>query len=163
MTMPGAAHVPYLSLGERGRRDGVAVTSASKAWNLAGLKCAVIVSGVGRDARAARASGSRRMLATTPGHLGVLASIAAFDHGEEWLDALVAHLDRNRDAARGAARRAPARRSRYIPPQAGYLAWLDCRELGLGDDPAEAFLERGRVALSPGPDLRRAGPRASRG
>ena len=38
-----------------------------------------------------------------------------------------------------------------MPPQAGYLAWLDCRELGLGDDPAEAFLERGRVALSPGP------------
>jgi cystathionine beta-lyase len=39
----------------------------------------------------------------------------------------------------------------YRPPAAGYLAWLDCRELGLGEDPAEAFLERGRVALSPGP------------
>jgi cystathionine beta-lyase len=36
-------------------------------------------------------------------------------------------------------------------PEAGFLAWLDCRELGLGDDPAAAFLERGRVALSPGP------------
>jgi len=40
---------------------------------------------------------------------------------------------------------------RYTPPQAGYLAWLDCRELGLGDDPSVAFLESGRVALSPGP------------
>ena len=40
---------------------------------------------------------------------------------------------------------------RYSPPEAGYLAWLDCRALGLGDDPAEAFLERGRVALTPGP------------
>ena len=40
---------------------------------------------------------------------------------------------------------------RYVPPEGGYLAWLDCRELGLGDDPAAAFLERGRVALSPGP------------
>ena len=38
-----------------------------------------------------------------------------------------------------------------MPPEAGYLAWLDCRALDLGDDPAEAFLERGRVALSPGP------------
>ena len=39
----------------------------------------------------------------------------------------------------------------YRPPQAGYLAWLDCRALELGDDPAAVFLERGRVALSPGP------------
>jgi cystathionine beta-lyase len=42
---------------------------------------------------------------------------------------------------------------RYRPPQASFLAWLDCRALGLGNDPAAAFLERGRVALSPGPDF----------
>ena len=41
----------------------------------------------------------------------------------------------------------------YAPPQAGYLAWLDCRELELGDDPAATFLERGRVGLSPGPQF----------
>jgi cystathionine beta-lyase len=40
---------------------------------------------------------------------------------------------------------------RYEPPQAGYLAWLDCRGLDLGDDPSAVFLERGRVALTPGP------------
>jgi cystathionine beta-lyase len=40
---------------------------------------------------------------------------------------------------------------RYVMPEAGYLAWLDCRALGLGDDPSAVFLERGRVALSPGP------------
>ena len=39
----------------------------------------------------------------------------------------------------------------YEPPQAGFLTWLDCRPLGLGDDPAEVFLERGRVALTSGP------------
>jgi cystathionine beta-lyase len=37
-----------------------------------------------------------------------------------------------------------------VRPEAGYLVWLDCRALGLGDDPSAAFLERGRVALSPG-------------
>ena len=50
----------------------------------------------------------------------------------------------------------------YEPPAAGYLAWLDCRELGLGDDPSAAFLERGRVALSPGRSSAPAA-RASRG
>jgi len=38
-----------------------------------------------------------------------------------------------------------------VPLEAGYLAWLDCRSLALGDDPSAVFLERGRVALSPGP------------
>ena len=84
------------------------------------------------------------------GHFGVIALVAAFEDGGAWLDALVAHLDRNRAPPRRAARGGAAG-GRLVPPQAGYLAWLDCRELGLGDDPSEAFLERGRVALSPGP------------
>jgi cystathionine beta-lyase len=84
------------------------------------------------------------------GHFGVLATIAAFERGGEWLDALVHHLDRNRTLLTELlAERLPE--VVYVPPQAGYLAWLDCRALGLGDDPSEAFLERGRVALSPGP------------
>jgi cystathionine beta-lyase len=149
MTMPGAPHVPFLSVSAAAAENGVTVTSASKAWNLAGLKCAVIVT--------AAAEMHERLTERLPmslpfhaGHLGVLGSIAAFDHGGEWLDALVAHLDRNRlllvDLL---AEHLPS--VGYVPPQAGYLAWLDCRELGLGDDPAELFLDRGRVALSPGP------------
>ncbi len=149
MTMPGATHVPYLSLGEAVVASGVTVTSASKAFNLAGLKCAVVVT--------ASAEMHEQLTEKLPvslpfhaGHLGVLASVAAFEHGGEWLDALVGHLDRNRALlADLLAEYLPA--VGYLPPQAGYLAWLDCRALGLGDDPTEAFLERGRVALSPGP------------
>jgi len=155
MTMPGATHVPYLSVSAAAAETGVNVTSASKAWNLAGLKSAVIVtaSGVMHERLTERLPMS---LPVHAGHLGVLGSIAAFDHGGEWLDALVAHLDRNR-ALLGEllAEHLPA--VGYVPPQAGYLAWLDCRELGLGDDPSEAFLERGRVALSPGPTFGRDG------
>lgn len=145
LTLPGATHTPYL---EVGAQNGIALVSASKAFNLAGLKCAL---GVAASARMAAA------LARVPahvsyhaGHLGVLASIAAFREGGPWLDALVAHLDRQRE------RLAELVRSELpgvalVRPQAGYLAWLDCRGLRLGDDPAAVFLERGRVALSPGP------------
>ena len=148
MTMPGATHVPYLTV-EGSQTAGVAVASASKAWNLAGLKCAVVVSGSAEMHERLEEKLSKH-LTYHAGHLGVLASVAAFDHGGEWLDALVAHLDRNRHLlADLLSEHIPA--VGYVPPQAGYLAWLDCRELGLGDDPAEAFLERGRVALSPGP------------
>jgi cysteine-S-conjugate beta-lyase len=149
MTMPGARHVPYVSLGEEAAAHGVVISSASKAFNVAGLKCAVIVSG-SDEMHERLVSGLPKHLPYHTGHFGVLAALAAFEHGGEWLDALVTHLDRNRRALTELlGEHLP--QVGYAEPQAGYLAWLDCRELGLGDDPAEAFLERGRVALSPGP------------
>jgi cystathionine beta-lyase len=148
MTMPGAAHTPFLSLGGDAAERGIAIVSASKTWNIAGLKCALLVVGSDRmDAELARVPPHVRY---HTGHLGVLASVAAFRDGAGWLESLVVHLDANRRRLSELLHELlPA--VRYQPPQAGYLAWLDCRGLGLGDDPAAAFLERGRVALSSGP------------
>ncbi|HZQ02931.1 MAG TPA: MalY/PatB family protein [Gaiellaceae bacterium] len=144
LTLPGTAFTPFATLG---LSRTVTITSASKAWNLAGLKCAVVVPEAGlRDELAPLA----QTLRYHAGHLGVLASIAAFEEGEPWLDELVAYLDGNRRIV-GELLAALLPQVRYLPPDAGYLAWLDCRALGLGDDPSQAFLERGRVALSPGP------------
>ena len=151
MTMPGAKHVPYVSLGETAASHGVVISSASKAFNVAGLKTAVIVSG-SDEMHARLVERLPKHLPYHAGHFGVLAALAAFEHGDEWLDALVHHLDRNRRTLSALlAEQLP--QVGYVEPQAGYLAWLDCRELGLGDDPAAVFLERGRVALSPGPDF----------
>jgi len=151
LTLPGASHVPYLSLAGEAASHGVAVAGASKGWNLAGLKCALIVSGSDEmDARLEDALPSH--LRYHVGHLGVLASIVAFEHGGPWLDAVVAQLDRNRRSLETlVCSELPG--VVYVPPQAGYLAWLDCRRLGLGEDPAAVFLEHGRVALSPGPSF----------
>jgi cystathionine beta-lyase len=144
MTLPGATHVPYL---EVGAESGIALVSASKAWNVAGLKCALAVAWSDRTAELLR-----RVPEHVPyhvGHFGVLAGIAAFTDGRAWLDGLIAELDERRDRlAELIADRLP--KVRLVRPEAGYLAWLDCRELGLGDDPSEVFLERGRVALSSG-------------
>jgi len=149
MTLPGATHVPFLSVSGAAAETGLTLTSASKSWNLAGLKAAVLVT-ASSEMHELLTEKLPSHLAFHAGHLGVLASVAAFDHGGEWLDALVAHLDRNRRLlAELLAEHLPA--VRYVPPEAGYLAWLDCSALGLGDDPSEAFLERGKVALSPGP------------
>ena len=146
MTLPGAAHTPYLTVAE----DGLALASASKAWNLAGLKCALIVAGSEESAdELGRVPGH---VSYHAGHFGVLAAIAAFNDDESWLDALIAHLDLQRDRlAELLAAELP--KVELVRPQAGYLAWLDCRELGLGVDPSAAFLERGRAALSPGPNF----------
>ncbi len=148
LTLPGAVHTPYVALGEEAAGRGLTLASASKAWNLAGLKCAVVVAG--SEAGAGLGSKLPRSLRFHAGHLGVIGSLAAFTEGGPWLDALVLRLDANRRLLTELLGRALPD-VRYVVPEAGYLAWLDCRDLGLGDDPAAAFLERGRVALSSGP------------
>ncbi len=154
LALPGAVHTPYTSLGGDAARHGVVFTSASKSWNLPGLKCALAVAGGDRG---------RQLLGRLPdqyvdraGLMGVAASVAAYTEGGEWLDALRAHLDRNRRLAADLLADALPDVG-YLPPEASYLAWLDCTRLGLGDDPAAEFLRRGRVALSSGPGFGRPG------
>jgi cystathionine beta-lyase len=148
LTLPGAKHTPFPQASEAARRRSIVLTSASKTWNLAGLKAALLVAG---------GDEGRRVLGRLPpeapyhsGNLGVLAARAAFAAGEPWREEVVSLLDRNRRLlGELLATHLPA--VRYVPMEAGYLAWLDCSALGLGDDPAEAFLTRGKVALSQGP------------
>jgi cystathionine beta-lyase len=146
LTLPGAEHLPFLTVSEAARQRGVAFWSASKAFNLAGLRCAEIVTA---SADAAALIERLPVSATHCGHLGALASIAAFRDGGRWLDEVLAVLDHNRELlAQLLGARLPE--VVYEPPQAGYLAWLDFRGLKLGPDPADPILERGRLALSPG-------------
>jgi len=150
LTLAGARHVPFLTVADAAAEHGVALTSASKAWNLAGLKCAVAVTS--SDPMRAALDRLPDAVRYRAGNLGVLAAVAAFRDGGAWLDALLAHLDRNRrllaDLLAGSLPEVG-----YRPPEASFLAWLDCTALGLGDDPAEAFRTRGRVALTRGLDF----------
>jgi cysteine-S-conjugate beta-lyase len=149
VVLPGSTYTPFLTV--PGAADvGVSLVSASKAWNLAGLKCAAIVSA----SPAMRALVQRRPVDARwrIGHLGVLASVAAFDDGGEWLDALLATLvQRRTELGDLLTRHLPD--VRWHPPEATYLAWLDCRAYGDGAVPRDRFLERGRVALEPGPNF----------
>ncbi len=151
LTAPGVVHTPFPSLGEIAARRSIVLTSASKAWNLAGLKAAMLV-GTSDEARA-RLGRLPPDLPFHAGHLGVLAGRAALLEGQAWLASANAVLERNRHLlAELLADALPE--VRYTPPQASYLAWLDFRALPLGadaDDPARALLKRGRVALSSGP------------
>ncbi|MEU7656006.1 aminotransferase class I/II-fold pyridoxal phosphate-dependent enzyme [Micromonospora taraxaci] len=140
----GAQFVPYLSV--PGAENGLSLMSASKGWNLAGLRGALLIAGPAAVGDLARVPFEASV---STSHLGVIAHTAAFRDGGEWLDAVLTGLDDNRRLlAALLAEHLPV--VRYQPGQATYLAWLDCRALGLGDDPASVFLDRGRVALNPG-------------
>ena len=154
LTLPGAVHVPFVQVSEPLGTNAITITSASKAWNIAGLKCAVIVAGSAAIQSALKALPIE--LTERTGHLGALANVAAFEEGGAYLDGLLEHLDRNRALMTELlGMYLPA--VRYIPPQAGYLAWLDCSALGLGDEPAKVFLKKGKVALMRGLDFGRQG------
>jgi cystathionine beta-lyase len=146
LALPGTTHVPWLTVSDAARECGVVLTSASKAFNLAGLKAALMVTAPGAAREAVVALPDR---ANRAGLLGVVAAQAAFEHGDAYLDALLARLDANRTLL-GERLAAELPAARWTPPEATYLAWLDLRGLGLGDHPAAVLHRRGRVALSPG-------------
>ncbi|MDX3314736.1 MalY/PatB family protein [Streptomyces sp. NPDC054884] len=147
LAAPDGDFVPYLAV--TGAQNGLSLMSASKGWNLAGLKAALAVAGPDAAADLARMP---EEVGHGPSHVGVLAHTAALSEGTDWLDALLAGLDDNRRLLTALlAEHLPG--VGYRPGEATYLAWLDCRALDLGDDPAAVFLERGRVALSPGTDF----------
>ncbi|AEG45579.1 MalY/PatB family protein [Isoptericola variabilis] len=140
-----APFVPLLSV--PGSERAIAVHSASKAFNLAGLRAAVAVAGPG-------AADDLRRIPEVAGHavnhVAVLAHAAAYREGDAWLDALLAGVARNRAVAtRLLAEQAPA--VRVQPAEATYLAWLDLRDaVPDGEDPHRLLLRRGKVALADG-------------
>jgi cysteine-S-conjugate beta-lyase len=146
LVLPGATFTPLLTV-PGAAEVAVTVMSASKAWNLAGLKCAAVVTASPRLAAVVD-----RFPTDTRwrfGHFGVLASVAAYTEAELWLDDLLITLDQRR-AQLGALLAARLPMISWHPPEATFLAWLDCSAIGPDDTARALFLDRGRVALEPG-------------
>jgi cystathionine beta-lyase len=147
LVYPGTTYLPMLSM--PGSDDVFSLMSASKAWNLAGLRAALVIAGPGAAADLARMP---REVSHGASHMGVIAHTAAYTHGRAWLEQLIGQLDENR-VLLGELLGEQLPDVRYQQPEGTFLAWLDCRGLALGDDPAAAFLERGRVATVSGPSF----------
>lgn len=147
------AHVPYASVSEAAARHTITATSASKAWNLPGLKCAQLL--FSNPEHFATYCSTPHHSEIGPATLGVLATIAAYQQGRPWLASVLEFLDESRHVlADLLAEHLPG--ARYRPPDGTYLAWIDCRDAGLEgfvEEPgalAARFLERSQVALTDG-------------
>ena len=147
LTYKDETFIPFLSLGKVAEEVGVTVTAASKGWNIAGLKCAIIVS---------QNEEIKKKLDTMPmavhyrsSLLGAFATATAFAEGEIWLDSVLENLDHNRHMIKNLlSAKLPS--VRYNIPQNGYLAWLDLEALQLGEDPSLVLLNKGKVAFNAG-------------
>lgn len=153
LVFDGRPHIPVASLDADIAARTITLMSASKAYNIAGLKTAFAV--ITDPALRRRFQQGHKGMVDSVNVLGLEATRIALTQAQPWLEALVAYLQGNRDwLATTLAERAP--QLRMLLPQATCLAWLDCRELGL-ENPQRAFLDQGRVAFSAGTDFGEAG------
>ena len=150
----GHRHVPYASISDVTAGHTVTATSTSKAWNLPGTKCAQLVLSNDPDLTTWRDVGRRYEHGAST--LGVVATVAAYERGGPWLEQVLAHLDEHRRLF-GDLLAEHLPEVGYTPPEGTYLAWLDCRRLGLGDHAADFFLEEAGVAVTDGPACGQAG------
>ncbi len=146
-------HIPYARISEAAARHAVTLMSASKGWNIPGLKCAQVVFSNDEDL----AQWDKLSWLQTHGAsiLGILANRTAYEQGQPHIRRVLNYLDGNRRLlASLLAEHLP--QVRYTMPEATYLAWLDCRELGM-ENPAAFFLQEAKVAVNDGATFGAAG------
>jgi cysteine-S-conjugate beta-lyase len=155
VALSGRQHVPIASLDTEVADRTITFMAPSKTFNLPGLKCSVAI--IPNARLRERFTAARGDFVQNVNVLGYAAAVAAYRDGQGWLDALLRYLEGNRDFL-VAYVRAHLPGISLAPPEATYLAWLDCREAGPANgDPFTFFLERARVALSDGATFGRAG------
>ncbi|MDA2988629.1 MAG: aminotransferase class I/II-fold pyridoxal phosphate-dependent enzyme, partial [Actinomycetota bacterium] len=145
MTLTGARHHPFLAVAEGvpGLR-AVSCVSASKTWNIPGLKCAQLVAS---DSVAERLCDEIPLEATFGvGHFGVLGTLAAYRDGGPWRTEMLEALDRRRrQLVEGLSRFEGVQ---VTWPEASYLAWVHMPMLG--EDPAALLLDKAQLAVNSG-------------
>lgn len=143
----GVEFTPFAPVAAAAGALSVTATSASKGWNLAGAKCSVIVAADDRANELLRDLPPEVMTRTSL--LGLHASVAAFSEARDWLNRAIVQIEANAQLLEDlVADQLPG--VTLTRPETGYLAWLDFRDAGLGEDPCGRILREARVALNNG-------------
>lgn len=147
LSFDGRRHIPYASISDAAANHTITGTSASKAWNVPGLKAAQLITSNAVDQQQYRRFGFAVVHGAST--LGVIAATAAYSDGREWLGDVIRYLDGNRGVLEELVRtELPG--ARFTAPDATYIAWLDARGLGIQGSAADHFRERAGVTLTDG-------------
>ncbi|HEV7949831.1 MAG TPA: aminotransferase class I/II-fold pyridoxal phosphate-dependent enzyme [Glaciihabitans sp.] len=147
LTPKDRTHVPYASVSEAAASHTITAVSASKGWNLAGTKCAQLI--LSNNADLAAFEPHKFDISHGASTLGAIANTAAYSAGGSWLATTIDYLDGNRGhLTRLIDEHLPG--AVFFPPEATYLAWIDCRPLNLPDNPVTFFAEHAQVVATDG-------------
>lgn len=150
IVLDGRKHVPIASLSSRIASRSVTLMAASKTWNVPGLKTAFAI--IPNAAMRGRFQAAKRGMVDSVNVLGLAGMTAAYEHYSEWREVVCGRLADNRDfLSAKLAKRLPG--ARMLPPEAGFLAWIDFTALDLRCPTAEFFLDQAKVALSAGTEF----------
>lgn len=143
----GHHHLPLASLSHQ--VNVITTVSASKTFNIAGLGLsALIVDDPDIRKKINTVFKSWHVSADNP--FSIIATLAAYQHGAPWLDAMLAYVQANRDWVVDFFQQHLPQIS-ITPAQGTYLLWLDCRSLQLNDKQLKQFfIEQARIAMNPG-------------
>ena len=150
----GYRHIPIASIDSEIAQSTITLIAPSKTFNLAGLQCSVAI--IQNPLLRQKFQDVGKGLVGWVNLMGLAAAQAAYRDGQEWLDQLLPYLEANRDFLFDYVRR-ELNGIRMAKPEGTYLAWLDCREAGLGGNPSDFFLQNARVALNDGATFGRGG------
>ena len=155
-----AKHIPIAMLSPEIAARTVTITSATKSFNIPGLRCGVMHFGSAALRQRFHARVPTRVLGA-PGIIGIDATVAAWRHGQPWLDDVLPYLDANRQRL-AAFLQAEFPAIGFHAPEATYLGWLDCSALGLTGTAFDFFHDKARIAFSPGEAFDPAGKKCVR-
>jgi cystathionine beta-lyase len=145
----GHQHIPTASISDEASRNTITLMSPSKTFNLSGLTTSVAII-PNSDLRRQFLQTLHRLHGTIPNVLSLAAFEAAYRHGEEWLEQAIAYLEKNLDFLMNFFH-SEIPRIKVIRPEGTYLAWLDCRALGMSpNDIKELMVGRAKVGLNDG-------------
>ncbi|HMR63050.1 MAG TPA: PatB family C-S lyase [Anaerolineae bacterium] len=141
------SHIPMATLAPEISKRCVTLIAPSKTYNIPGLKCGMAIiqdPALRRTVQAAMGG-----LDHTVNIFGFIGALAAYLEGDDWLRQVLAYLTANRDyLIRYLHDQLPGIATTF--PQATYLAWLDCQNLGITGSPFDFFLTQAKVALNDG-------------
>jgi len=149
LTLPPYKHHPFATVSQAAASNSVTFMAPSKTFNMPGVQSSFAI--VPDDTLRARFQQFMEAGEFCEGHLfAYIGCKAAFEHGEEWLNQLLAYIQGNIDFTESYLRQhIPA--IGMIRPQASFLVFLDCRQLGLEQEALERlFADKARLALNTG-------------
>ena len=150
LVYPPHRHIPFASLGSEVAARTITMTSATKSFNIAGLRFAIAI--FGSSTLQARFNAVPERVRGGLNSLGVLATEVAWRDCEGWLDRLVAYLADNRDFVyEQVTTRFP--KMEVCKPEATFLCWIGCQQVPINGNPFEHYLHAGKVAFSDGQDF----------
>jgi cystathionine beta-lyase len=143
----GHKHIPIASLDPEIAQNTITLMAPSKTFNIAGLQCSFAI--VQNPELREKLKHAGKGLSGWVNSMGVVAALAAYQEGQEWLEQVLMYLEANRNfLARYVAENLPGVKMRR--PEGTYLAWLDCRQAGIPCSPGQFFLRQAHVALNEG-------------